>query len=376
MKILDGIRKVYHSINNSLYQTLVISSGYLQSLTEKEMDTQVEIDFVVTWVDGNDPEWNAQREKFATQDKENGRGNSKERFRDWGVFRYWFRAVEIYAPWVRRVYLVTSGHVPTWLNEECPKLKIVNHSDFMDDRFLPTFNSVPIELNLHKIEGISEYFVYFNDDMFLSAPVSPRDFFRCGLPVYCGIAEPVRNDLEDRAHRHQRFSVTGQINGKFDAQTYIAKHPEKWFSAIYGTDLKYNIRAFRDGYISGFFFSHLATPFRKSTLEAVWKEYGNKLDETCMRKFRTPTDIMHQIFSAWEIMHGTYIPVDRSFLGKGYNRIDKFLPSIEADFVNQKCKIICLNDNAGVSDFDDTRKKLQQVMASVFVRHSSFEKGD
>ena len=67
---------------------------------------------------------------------------------------------------VRRIHFVTWGHLPSWLNKEHPKLNIVNHKDFIPEKYLPTFNSHAL-WNMHRIPGLAENFVYFNDDMFL-----------------------------------------------------------------------------------------------------------------------------------------------------------------------------------------------------------------
>ena len=126
------------------------------------------IDFVITWVDGNDPKWQEEKDKTLIAQ---GLGvhidGRKERYRDWDNLQYWFRGVEKYAPWVRKIHFVTWGHMPEWLNVDHPKLHIVKHEDFIPKEFLPTFNSHTIEWNFHRIEGLSEHFLYFNDDMFL-----------------------------------------------------------------------------------------------------------------------------------------------------------------------------------------------------------------
>src|SRR5699024_11566777 len=90
------------------------------------------------------------------------------RFIDWDNLQYWFRGVEKYAPWVNKVHFVTWGHVPNWLKVDHPKINVVKHVDFLKEENLPTFNSRAIEINLHRIEGLAEQFVYFNDDMFLT----------------------------------------------------------------------------------------------------------------------------------------------------------------------------------------------------------------
>ena len=96
------------------------------------------IDFVLMWVDGNDPEW--QKEKSLYESDTNG-DKRNIRFRDWDNLQYWFRGVEKYAPWVNKIHFVTWGHLPSWLNTEHPKLNVVKHSDFIPKEFLPTFNS-------------------------------------------------------------------------------------------------------------------------------------------------------------------------------------------------------------------------------------------
>ena len=137
------------------------------------------VDFVIAWVDGNDKEWQKQRQKYKSGFMED---NSEVRFRDWDNLQYWFRGVEEYAPWVNHIYFITWGHVPQWLNLDNPKLKIVNHKDYIPEKYLPTFNSHTIELNMHRIQGLSRQFVYFNDDMFLTAPVTKEMFFKNDLP--------------------------------------------------------------------------------------------------------------------------------------------------------------------------------------------------
>lgn len=120
------------------------------------------MDFVLTWVDNHDEAWLSDYRKYR---KEGQSGTHAARFRDWENLRYWFRGVEQFAPWVDKIYFVTYGHLPSWLNTDHPKLKVVGHQDFIPSKYLPTFNSRTIELNLHRIHGLSSDFVYFNDDI-------------------------------------------------------------------------------------------------------------------------------------------------------------------------------------------------------------------
>ena len=115
---------------------------------------QEKIDFVIIWVDGNDPEW--QKEKMKYDNSININNDSREiRYRDWDNLQYWFRGVEKFAPWVNKIHFVTCGQVPKWLNTNNPKINLVNHSDYIPEKYLPTFNSNAIEINLHRIEELS-----------------------------------------------------------------------------------------------------------------------------------------------------------------------------------------------------------------------------
>jgi len=85
---------------------------------------------------------------------------------------------------------VTWGHLPKWLNTGHPKLNIVKHEDFLNKDYLPVFNSRAIEINLHRIPGLAEQFIYFNDDMFITKPVKKSDFFNNGLPKDVAVFNP------------------------------------------------------------------------------------------------------------------------------------------------------------------------------------------
>ncbi|WP_172387495.1 stealth conserved region 3 domain-containing protein [Streptomyces sp. MNP-20] len=143
-------------------------------------DVDFPVDAVYTWVDDTDPAWRSAR-AAALGDGDGGASadTGAVRFRNRDELRYSLRSLAMYAPWVRHVYLVTAGQVPAWLDEDHPGLTVVDHRDlFADpDGCLPTFNSHAIETQLHRIDGLSEHFLYFNDDMFLGRPTAPDTFF-------------------------------------------------------------------------------------------------------------------------------------------------------------------------------------------------------
>ena len=129
------------------------------------------MDVVITYVDGFDPLWQKDYEENTNIPI------LEKRFRDWGTLRYLLRGIEVNMPFINNVYLVVAreSQVPKWINRD--NVKVVLHSDIIPQEFLPTFNCNPIELHLHRIEGLDEYYVYFNDDVFPLKKCKPTDFF-------------------------------------------------------------------------------------------------------------------------------------------------------------------------------------------------------
>ena len=137
----------------------------------------MDIDFVITWVDGTQKDWINNYNKYLPLNSSKKIDVSESRYRDNGLLKYWFRSVEKFAPWVRKVHLITDNQKPIWLNEKCEKLNLVYHQDYIDTKFLPLFNSNAIELGMHKIKDLADNFVYFNDDFFLINKITPDYYF-------------------------------------------------------------------------------------------------------------------------------------------------------------------------------------------------------
>ena len=111
---------------------------------------------------------------------EHGPGTTgANRFADNNELRYSIRSLYKFAPWVRNIYLLTNGQIPRWLNIDHPRIKVLTHAQiFQNQSHLPTFSSPAIEANMHNIQhqGLSEHYLYFNDDVMLGRPVQPEDF--------------------------------------------------------------------------------------------------------------------------------------------------------------------------------------------------------
>lgn len=132
------------------------------------------MDIVITYVNGNDPVWQKDYEKFTKVPV------MEKRFRDWGTLQYLLRGIEKHMPFIRKVFLVVShrSQIPEWVDES--NLDVVLHEDFVPQEYLPTFNCNTLEMNLHRINGLDEQYLYFNDDLFPVRDCKPGDFYRDG----------------------------------------------------------------------------------------------------------------------------------------------------------------------------------------------------
>ena len=335
---------------------------------EEGSGDQDKIDFVIAWVDGDDPAWRAEKEKY---DLRPSKGSAEVRFRDWNNLRYWFRGVEKFAPWVRKIHFVTWGHLPKWLNTDNPKLHIVNHRDYIPGKYLPTFNSHTIELNFHRIEGLAENFVYFNDDMFLTNEVTEEDFFIEGEP--CDVYGLNCLYFAEDSIAHINGSNVAEINKHFgSSKRVISKNRSKWYSPE--NSFKNNFKTLmlsRWDWFPGFHYDHLPTSFKKSTFDEVWNSCGKALDRTCRCRFRSDLNVNQWLMKYWQMCSGVSIP--RREIGHCYHLKDEDIRPMCDDIIKQKYKVICVNDTAMTTEFDKKCKMLRKSFYSILPEKSGFE---
>ena len=327
------------------------------------------IDFVIPWVDGNDPKWTKEKNFYAG--KITSMEDAREiRFRDWDTLKFWFRGVEKFAPWVNKIHFITWGHLPEWLNVNHPKLHIVNHKDYIPEKYLPTFSSHVIELNMHRIPGLSDHFVYFNDDIFILKPLQREDFFIGGKP--CDLC--VANAITPRIGEFSPIllQTTSYINKHFNKRQDIKRNFFKWFSPKYGRLLIRTILLLPWTYYTGFYNHHLAVSYEKSTLKKVWDEEYEILNTTCTHRFRDNTDVNQYIFRYWRLAAGDFVP--HEVLGE-YINISENNSRIYEIIKNKSVKLLCINDRDDVQNFENEKERLRKVFSELFYSSSSFERG-
>ena len=343
-----------------------------------DWDALMDIDIVVTWVDGGDADWAREKRKWQAEAGAKV-DDGAERYRDWGLLKYWFRGVARFAPWARKVHFVTCGQRPEWLDPRCPRLNLVDHADYMPELYLPTFSSHPIELNLHRIEGLAEHFVYFNDDMFLLRPVGEELFFRNGVPVHPARLHAILpvDDANREIMNHIYLNMMTAINRNFDSKASIAANKSKWLGPREKSpkELAMNLFNAQHNAFVGFGDEHLPVPITISTMEEVWEKEGPLLEETSLRKFRDARDVSQYLFRYWDLASGNFEPIDVRRLGKRYTISSEIEPICDV-LRGQRQPMVCLNDmNEPCTDemYEDIRTALTDAFESVLPEKSEFE---
>ena len=152
------------------------------------------IDVVIAWVDGRDRKHRAKRKRYLADlggdAKPERSAHDERRFSDNDEIRFCLRSIRNYAPWVRTIWLVTDDQVPAAIDRqraEQDNIRIVDHREIFRgyEQLLPTVNSLAIETLLWRIKGLADRFLYFNDDMMLVGPSSPRTSFHTRAKSIC-----------------------------------------------------------------------------------------------------------------------------------------------------------------------------------------------
>lgn len=329
----------------------------------------MEIDFVVTWVDMNDPKWKKEFATYSGKIDNTKNEVSVARFRDYGLLKYWFRGIDKFAPWVRKVHFVTCGQKPEWLDENHPKLNLVNHEDYIPKEYLPCFNSSVLEIYLHKIPGIADHFVYFNDDFFIIDDLPQERFFKNGLPH--DIAA-FRMNLGLSLWSKCLKNNIRVINRRFDKKEVMKRDHDKWYFPEYGDKANLTKRLSWYNKFITLRTPHNAQPYLKSTFEEVWDYAGDELREMSKNKFRSPNDFTQELFRTWQICSSNFLPYNTYKDTKMFPLIFRSKPAIKA-IRNQEYKLVCINDNEHIRNFEQVMAEVNAAFQHILPEKSSFE---
>ena len=314
----------------------------------------MDIDLVYLWVNGNDPKWVAKHDAYSREMPYSER-NCTGRYADNGELKYSLRSVERYAPWIRNIFIVTDRQVPEWLNTAHPRIHIVDHSDIMPPECLPCFNSVVIEHHLHLIPGLSEHFLYANDDTLLNKPVTPQTFFGTdSFPI-----------IRMRRHYFRKLFVI--------FRTKIVRHPLNTYAqtihnAALLVEKKFGI------YYNGRT-HHCIDAYLKSSYCLTRQLFNQEIEATTAHRIRSPHDIQRNLYAytalATRCGHLTYVDNHTSLNIRIHWLHSKSATLFDDHFEQYAPTFVCLNDTQ-YSTADD-RAKTHSFLQKLFPNKSPFE---
>ena len=226
------------------------------------------VDAVFTWVDGADPDWRRRKDRALAANPwaaAHPQAASASRYTSRDELRFALRSVHCFAPWIRRIFLVTDDQVPSWLDSDHPDVTVVAHREiFGTTGALPTFNSQAIETRLHHIPGLAEHFLYLNDDVLLGRPVAPDMFF-----------------------------TPGGLTRFFPSTARIGSLPREVADAPTASSGKNNRRLIEEtfGRVLSRRMMHTPHPSRRSVLAEIADRFAGQVAATAGHRFRHPDDV-------------------------------------------------------------------------------------
>lgn len=311
-----------------------------------------DVDLVYTWVDGADPEWAARLE--AT------RGNAGDlnwhraaanrgRYADREELRYSLRSVWMYADFFRTIYIVTDRQVPSWLRDH-PRIRVVDHREiFGDAGRLPTFNSHAIESRLHHIDGLSEHFVYCNDDMFIGRRLSPHAFFHPN-----GLCKFLPSPFELDAGPASPDDNPAEVAGKNNRTLLRQRFP---------TLVTHKLR-------------HAPYPLRRSVLLEMEQTYPEQFAATAASQFRSPRDysVASSLSHYYGYVTGRAVPTYLTFAYVDISRpATRAVRSGLRSIARTRPQVFCINDVDGDVPADHERI-VRAFFESMYPTPSPFER--
>ncbi len=332
------------------------------------------VDIIIPWVDDSDEQWISQKNYWATKTSQNDYEKSNVRFQSWDNLQYWFRAVENNMPWFNKIFFVTVGHIPRFLKKDHPRLVIVRHDSYIPNEYLPTFNVNTIEMNFHRIDELSENFIYFNDDTFPLLPIPEEYFFRDNMVCDEAVENIITTTSFGAVSHTTRYAQVNNmfiINKYFKKREVQKKNPEKWFCEEYGDRLE-RTNACKYWYdFPGFYDPHMANALKKSTLAHLWEIEHDALDTGSKNKFRGYSDVTQYLIRYWQLCTGDFVP--RKTEGKVFfpdiNTYDCVVDAIR----NGSYPMISFNENCTPEEFEIIKKAINSALEQRFPNKSSFE---
>ncbi len=342
----------------------------------------MKIDFVLPWVNPLDREWQEKKSFYSNIDLKETNSNHKSRYRDMETLRYVLRSIEKNCPWYNKLYLITEGHYPEWLDINNNKISLVTHNQlYYNKEHLPVFNSSSIEMNLSNIDSLSENFVYLNDDMIIMRGLNKDRFFFHDKPVdFLNHAWLPRNKIYSWLRSSDVWVDSLRNNLRLvNSQCNLRKiTKDMLYHSSYSVKSKLANFLFFYVYKKAFWLEHWhhPQPYNKNTLFSVREMFSKEMSICSANRFRDKSDLTQYLYRYWHLLNGEFYPK------RHYDDIERNLSSKKdllemIDFIesNENVKFACFNDSPYLSDEDYQCVKgiLMDYLNKKFPDKASFE---
>lgn len=341
------------------------------------------IDFVLPWVDGSDLEWQNKKKKYESDHsnlKNESTGNSI--FRDMNTLKYVLRSIEKNCPWYNKIYIITEGHIPDWLDINNKKIVHVTHDNlYFDKSNLPIYSSSSIEMNLANIKGLADKLVYLNDDTIIWSFLSKERFFKEDKAVdFLAHGWLPRNKIfkKFRGMNVWAHSLRNNLDLINRENNPLTLKRDKLYHPSYSLLNKISNLLAAKVYHSFFWIEHWhhPQPYTKKTLENVYSIYKSEMMESSKNRFRSATDLTAYIYRYWHLLKGDFYPYKHNdamhIQLSSLHKVDQLQQEISTRNIN----FICFNDTVHLSDdeFILVKHSVDKMLSQRFSSKASFEK--
>jgi hypothetical protein len=309
------------------------------------------VDIVVTYLNERDKQWQKEYNYWKNKEINEGKANKnnrqafgEERIREWDCFKYWFRAVEQNCPWVNKVFLIVQNedHLPTWINKNNPKLRIVYHDEFIPKELLPTFNAMTIGMYIPYINDLADNYIMCDDDYYFLNPIKENHFFKFNKPVHW--------------------------NNKIPYALYSTNGTDGVFWQVLNNNMEFEKKFNRDKIKYGIY--HLPEARKKNFEKKIMEQFKKEiLGHFIISKFRHPYNLCSYMFCDLLKLF------DEAVLENPYKNSCYCTLKSTLDFNEYTNKdMVCFNDTQELDDYEKTKDKMISFLKRKFPNKSSYEK--
>ena len=314
-------------------------------------EKQTPTDIVYTWVDDKQPGYRDKLQKYAKTNDDLNPNRTRDNL---DLLKFSLRSIEKFMPWYRKIFIVTCRpQIPGWLDTGNKNIFVVHHDEIMNMDILPTFNSFCIVSHLHKITGLSEKFIYFEDDMLLWKSVSIDDFITGNhkLIVYprLGHATPAE-----------------RINATISPWDMALAQSNLLLDQTFGKRKRISI-------------NRIPLLIDKMHWENMIQKWNASFRITRYSKFRSRFNVAPEYLYPYYMLNtdnacmGSMLETYRNacYLGLGNNVLFTKIALLAAGLLNPK--ILCLNDNFGFTPNNKVTDLVRAWLDKKYSCRSSFE---